>query len=37
VGFDTEQHELTVWFTGMALLAATLAGVAALVWSQRLI
>ncbi len=37
VGYDTERTEITAWFTGAALLAATLAAVAALVWSQRLI
>jgi Ca-activated chloride channel family protein len=37
VGFDTEQTEITAWFTGAGLLLASLAAVAALVWSQRMI
>ena len=37
IGYDTEVHEITVWFTAFALLAAALAAVAALIWTQRLI
>ena len=36
VGFDTTSHEITAWFTGFGLLAAMLAGLAALIWSQRI-
>ncbi len=37
VGYDTREHELTVWFTGAALLMLVLACIAALVWTQRLV
>jgi Ca-activated chloride channel family protein len=37
IGYDTETHEITVWFTAFGLVAAALAAVAALVWSQRLL
>jgi Ca-activated chloride channel family protein len=36
IGYDTQTHEITVWFTAFGLVAAGLAAVAALVWSQRL-
>jgi Ca-activated chloride channel family protein len=36
IGYDTETHEITVWFTAFGLVAAALAAVAALVWTQRL-
>jgi Ca-activated chloride channel family protein len=36
IGYDTQTHEITVWFTAFGLIAAGLAAVAALVWSQRL-
>ena len=36
IGYDTELHEITVWFTAFALVAAALGAVAALVWTQRL-
>ena len=37
IGYDTETHEITVWFTAFGLIAAAAAAVAALVWSQRMI
>lgn len=37
VGYETHQRDITVWFVGLALLLATLAGIAALVWMQRLL
>jgi Ca-activated chloride channel family protein len=37
IGYDTQLHEITVWFAGFALVAAALAAVAALVWTQRLV
>ncbi len=37
IGYDTELHEITVWFTAFALVAAALAAVAALIWTQRLV
>jgi Ca-activated chloride channel homolog len=37
IGYDTETHEITVWFTAFGLVAAGLAAVAALVWTQRLL
>jgi Ca-activated chloride channel family protein len=36
IGYDTELHEITVWFTAFGLVAAGLAAVAALIWTQRL-
>ena len=36
IGYDTETHEITVWFTAFGLVMAALAGVAALIWTQRL-
>jgi len=37
VGYDTQQRELTVWFTGLGLVVVILAGIGALVWTQRLV
>ncbi len=37
VGYETHQREITVWFVGLALVLASLAGFAALVWMQRLL
>ena len=37
IGYDIETHEITVWFTAFGLVAAGLAGVAALIWTQRLL
>jgi Ca-activated chloride channel family protein len=37
IGYDTQLHEITVWFTAFGLVAAGLAAVAALVWTQRLV
>jgi Ca-activated chloride channel family protein len=37
VGYDVHQHEITVWFTGIALAMALLAAIAALIWSQRIL
>ncbi len=36
VGYDVHRHEITAWFTGVAFLVATLAGLAALRWTQRI-
>jgi Ca-activated chloride channel family protein len=36
VGFEVHKHELTAWFTGIALAMALLAAAASLVWSQRI-
>jgi Ca-activated chloride channel family protein len=36
IGYDTVTHEITVWFTALGLIVAALAGVAALIWMQRL-
>jgi Ca-activated chloride channel family protein len=36
IGYDTVTHEITIWFTAFALIMATLAGIAALIWTQRL-
>jgi len=35
VGSDAVRQDLTIWFVGAALVAALLAGVATLIWSQR--
>ncbi len=35
VGYDVHRHEITAWFTGIALAVATMAGIAALMWTQR--
>ena len=37
VGYDVHRHEVTAWFTGIGLVLAMLAGIAALVWNQRLV
>ena len=37
VGFDVHQHEITAWFTGVALVMAMLAAGGALIWSQRMV
>jgi Ca-activated chloride channel family protein len=37
VGYDTQQRELTVWFMGLGLVIVIIAGVGALVWTQRLV
>jgi Ca-activated chloride channel homolog len=37
VGYDVHQHEITAWFTGIALAMALLAAVGALVWTQRIV
>jgi Ca-activated chloride channel homolog len=37
VGYDVHHHEVTAWFTGLALAIAMLAAIAALVWSQRIV
>ncbi len=37
VGYDVHRHEVTVWFTGVALAVAMSAGLAALVWNERLL
>jgi Ca-activated chloride channel family protein len=36
VGYDVHRHEITAWFTGIALVIATLAAVASLLWTQRI-
>ena len=36
VGYDTHRHEVTAWFTGIGLALAALAGVAGLLWTQRI-
>jgi Ca-activated chloride channel family protein len=37
VGYDVHNQEITAWFTGIALVAAVLAAIAALIWNQRLL
>lgn len=37
VGYDTQQRELTAWFTGIGLLVVIAAGIGALVWTQRIV
>jgi Ca-activated chloride channel family protein len=37
VGYEVHKHEMTVWFTLIGLVAAALAGAAALIWTQRLV
>jgi Ca-activated chloride channel family protein len=37
VGYDVHHHEVTAWFTGVALVVAMAAGVTALIWNQRLL
>ncbi len=36
VGYDVHRHEITAWFTGLALLVAMAAAVSALIWTQRI-
>jgi Ca-activated chloride channel family protein len=36
VGYDVHRHEITAWFTGVGFAIAALAGVAALLWTQRI-
>jgi Ca-activated chloride channel family protein len=36
VGYDVHRHEITAWFTGIALVLAMAAAVSALIWSQRI-
>jgi Ca-activated chloride channel family protein len=35
VGYDVHRHEITAWFTGIGFLMVALAGIAALLWTQR--
>jgi len=37
VGYEVHRHEITAWFTGIALVVATAAAVTALVWNQRVV
>jgi Ca-activated chloride channel family protein len=37
VGYDVHRHEITAWFTGIALALAVLAAVFALIWTQRVV
>jgi Ca-activated chloride channel family protein len=37
VGYDVHRRDITIWFTGAALIMAMLAAGAALVWNQRLV
>ena len=37
VGYDTQERELTAWVTGIGLVVVILAGVGALVWTQRIV
>jgi Ca-activated chloride channel family protein len=36
VGYDVHRHEITAWFTGIALVVAAAAAVASLLWTQRI-
>jgi Ca-activated chloride channel family protein len=36
VGYDTHRHEITAWFTGIALVVGVLAAIAGLLWTQRI-
>jgi Ca-activated chloride channel homolog len=36
VGYDVHLHEITAWFTGIGLVVAALAGMAGLMWTQRI-
>ena len=36
VGYDVHRHEITAWFTGIALVVVAAAGVASLLWTQRI-
>jgi Ca-activated chloride channel family protein len=35
VGYDVHRHEITAWFTGIGFVMVALAGIAALLWTQR--
>ena len=37
VGYDVHRHEITAWFTGIALAFAIAAAVTALIWTQRIV
>jgi len=37
VGYDSQQREITAWFTGLGLVVVILAGIGALVWTQRMV
>jgi Ca-activated chloride channel family protein len=37
VGYDVHRHEITAWFTGIALALAILSAVFALIWTQRVV
>ncbi|HSS09992.1 MAG TPA: VWA domain-containing protein [Acidimicrobiales bacterium] len=37
VGYDVHRHEITAWFTGIGLGLVLLAGVGAIVWTQRIV
>jgi Ca-activated chloride channel family protein len=37
VGYEVHNHDLTTWFTGIALAMALLAAAASLVWTQRVV
>jgi Ca-activated chloride channel family protein len=37
VGYDVHRHEITAWFTGLALALAVLAAIFALIWTQRVV
>ena len=36
VGYDVHRHEITTWFTGLGLVVAAVAGLAGLLWTQRI-
>jgi Ca-activated chloride channel family protein len=37
VGYDVHRHEITAWFTGIALALAAIGAIAALIWTQRIV
>jgi Ca-activated chloride channel family protein len=37
VGYDVHRHEVTAWFTGIGLGLVLLAGIGAIVWTQRIV
>jgi Ca-activated chloride channel family protein len=37
IGYDVHRRDVSIWFTGAALLAAVVAAGAALVWNERLV
>jgi Ca-activated chloride channel family protein len=37
VGYDVHRREITAWFTGLGLIMAMAAAVAALIWTQRVV